>query len=109
MANVVEYTLSLNDRITGKLNKINITNNRALEVWAKVEQRVNSANGTMQKCGVTLGSLRERVDALRAEREWIPASNINAIRRTNIEVKALERQIRPVSYTHLTLPTSNHV
>lgn len=94
MANVVEYTLSLNDRITGKLNKINITNNRALEVWAKVEQRVNSANGTMQKCGVTLGSLRERVDALRAEREWIPASNINAIRRTNIEVKALERQIR---------------
>ena len=29
MANVVEYTLSLNDWITGKLNKINITNNRA--------------------------------------------------------------------------------
>ena len=65
-----------------------------MEVWAKVEQRVNSASNTMQKCGVTLGSLRERVDALRAEREWIPASNINAIRRTNIEVKALERQIR---------------
>ncbi|WP_418407582.1 tape measure protein [Alistipes ihumii] len=94
MANVIEYTLSLNDRVTGKLNKINITNSKALEVWAKVEQRVNSANSTMQKCGVSLGSLRERVDALRAEREWIPASNINAIRRTNIEVKAFERQIR---------------
>lgn len=94
MANVIEYTLSLNDRVTGKLNKINITNSKALEVWAKVEQRVNSANSTMQKCGVSLGSLRERVDALRAKREWIPASNINAIRRTNIEVKALERQIR---------------
>ena len=94
MANVIESTLSLNDRVTGKLNKINITNSKALEVWAKVEQRVNSANSTMQKCGVSLGSLRERVDALRAEREWIPASNINAIRRTNIEVKALERQIR---------------
>lgn len=94
MANVIEYTLSLNDRVTGKLNKINITNSKALEVWAKVEQRVNSANSTMQKCGVSLGCLRERVDALRAEREWIPASNINAIRRTNIEVKALERQIR---------------
>ena len=93
MANVVEYTLSERPD-HGKLNKINITNNRALEVWAKVEQRVNSASNTMQKCGVTLGSLRERVDARRAEREWIPASNINAIRRTNIEVKALERQIR---------------
>lgn len=72
MANVVEYTLSLNDRITGKLNKINITNNRALEVWAKVEQRVNSASNTMQKCGVTLGSLRERVDAL----EMVPYGGI---------------------------------
>ena len=68
MANVIEYTLSLNDRVTGKLNKINITNSKALEVWAKVEQRVNSANNTMQKCGVSLVILRELVDAVRAER-----------------------------------------
>lgn len=94
MANILEYTLTLNDRITGKLNKIGIANSKQLDVWAKVQQRVASADNTMKKCGVSIGSLRERIDALRAEREWIPASKINTIRRTNIEVKALEKQIR---------------
>lgn len=94
MANILEYTLSLNDRISGKLTKIGIANDKQLETWAKVQQRVKGADATMQKCGVSLGSLRERVAALRAEKEWIPASNINAIRRTNIEVKQLEGQIR---------------
>lgn len=94
MANIIEYTLSLNDRITGKLQKIGITNSKQLEIWAKVEQRVTAADTTMRKCGVSIGSLRERIKALRAEREWIPASNINAIRRVNVEVKSLERQIR---------------
>lgn len=94
MANILEYTLSLNDRITGKLNKIGIANSKQLDVWAKVQQRVTSADNTMKKCGVSVGSLRERVEALRAEREWIPASNINAIRRSNIEIKGLEKQIQ---------------
>lgn len=93
MANILEYTLSLNDRISGKLTKIGIANDKQLATWAKVQQRVKSADSTMQKCGVSIGSLRERVAALRAEKEWIPASNINAIRRTNIEIKKLERQI----------------
>lgn len=93
MANILEYTLSLNDRITGKLTKIGIANDKQLATWAKVQQRVKSADATMQKCGVSIGSLRERVAALRAEKEWIPASNINAIRRTNIEIKKLEGQI----------------
>lgn len=93
MANILEYTLSLNDRITGKLTKIGIANDKQLATWAKVQQRVKSADATMQKCGVSIGSLRERVAALRAEKEWIPASNINAIRRTNVEIKMLESKI----------------
>ena len=94
MANILEYTLSLNDRISGKLTKIGIANDKQLATWAKVQQRVKGADATMQKCGVSIGSLRERVAALRAEKEWIPASNINAIRRTNIEIKTLEGKIQ---------------
>lgn len=94
MANILEYTLSLKDRVSGTLTKIGIANDKQLATWAKVQQRVVSADATMRKCGVSIGSLRERINALQAEKEWIPASNINAIRRTNIEVKALERQIR---------------
>lgn len=94
MPNILEYTLSLKDQVTGTLTKIGITNNRQLEIWGKVQQRVVAADHTMKKCGVSIGSLRERIEALRAEREWIPAGNINAIRRSNIEIKSLEGQIR---------------
>lgn len=94
MANILEYTLTLNDKITGKLKQIGIANSKQLEVWAKVQQRVASADNTLKKCGVSVGSLRERVDTLRAEREWIPANKINTIRRSNIEIKKLEKQIR---------------
>jgi hypothetical protein len=94
MPNVLEYTLSLNDKISGKLKQIGIANDEQLSKWAKVQQQVAGADNTMQKCGVSIGSLRERVAALRAERDWIPASNIKAIRRTNIEAKALDKQIR---------------
>lgn len=94
MSNVLEYTLTLNDRITNKLTKIGIANEKQLEVWGRVQQRVASADNTMKKCGVSIGSLRERVAALRAEKEWIPANNINAIRRSNVEIKGLEKQIQ---------------
>lgn len=94
MSNVLEYTLTLNDRITNKLTKIGIANEKQLEVWGKVQQQVASADNTMKKCGVNIGSLRERVAALRTEKEWIPANNINAIRRSNIEIEGLERQIQ---------------
>lgn len=94
MANILEYTLSLKDRVSGTLTKIGIANNKQLETWAKVQQRVAASDATMKKCGVSLGSLRERVAALRAEKEWIPANNINAIRRSNVEIKSLEGQIR---------------
>lgn len=93
MSNILEYTLSLKDRVSGTLTKIGIANSKQLEVWSKVQQRVVAADATMKKCGISLGSLRERVAALRAEKEWIPANNINAIRRSNIEIKSLERQI----------------
>lgn len=71
MPNILEYTLSLKDRVTGTLTKIGITNNQQLEIWGKVQQRVVAADNTMRKCGVSIGSLRERIEALRAEREWM--------------------------------------
>lgn len=68
-------------------------NDRQLEKWSQVQRKVVAASKTMSQCGVSVGSLTERIAALRAEREWIPASNIHAIRRTNLEIQSLERQV----------------
>lgn len=94
MANVVEYTLSLNDKLSGKLGKIGIANDRQLAVWGRVQRRVAEAGRVLEECGVSVGSLKGRIDALKAEREWIPASNISAIRSASREIQALERQVR---------------
>lgn len=93
MANIVEYTLSLQDKISGKLSRIGIMNDRQLEKWSQVQRKVVAASRTMSQCGISVGSLTERIAALRAEREWIPASNIQAIRCTNLEIRSLERQV----------------
>jgi len=90
----MEYTLVLQDKVSGKLRQIGIENDQQLDTWARVQTQVNAASNTMQNMGVSIGSLNERISALRAEREWIPANNIEAIRQNNIELKGLERQVR---------------
>lgn len=76
--NIVEYTLSLQDKISGKLSRIGIANDRQLAVWSRVQRQVVQTDHTMQDFGVSIGSLTGRIAALRAEREWIPAGNIEA-------------------------------
>lgn len=93
MSNILEYTLSLNENLNAKLVKIGINNEKQLTTWAKVQKQVNAAGNTMNKMGRSIGSMNERIAALRAQKEWIPASNRAAIRATNHEIKSLEKEI----------------
>lgn len=95
--NTITYILSLQDKISGKLKSITITNERQLSTWAKVQQKVNESSGTMKDMGRTIGSLNERINALKAQREWIPTKNINAIKVTNREIQLLEKEIQKLN------------
>lgn len=95
--NTITYILNLQDKISGKLKTIGINNDKQLSTWAKVQQKVNEASGTMRDMGRTIGSINQRIDALRAQREWIPAKNINAIRTTNHEIQRLEREVEKLN------------
>lgn len=94
MANIMEYVLNLSGNLEEKLKRIGINNSQQLNTWSKVQQQVQAADRTMSRMGRSMGSLQERIAALRAQREWIPASNRAAIRATNTEIKALESEIR---------------
>ncbi len=94
MANVLEYTLSLNDKVSDKLTQIGIANDKQLATWAAVQQKVVNAEKTLTDCGVSIGSLRERIEALKAERDWIPADNIEAIKRNNQAIQEATDKIR---------------
>jgi hypothetical protein len=95
--NILEYTLSLSENLSTKLKTIGINNEKQLAVWSKVQTQVNAASATMNSMGRSIGSLNERVNALRAQKEWIPANNRAAIRATNHEIKALEKQIEKLN------------
>lgn len=92
--NILTYVLDLQDRISGKLKTIGINNEQQLDTWGRVQKQVNAASGTMQNMGRSIGSVNQRIAALRAQREWIPASNREAIRATNHEIQRLENEVK---------------
>lgn len=93
MANILEYILSLNDKMSGKLKAIGVTSISALDKFAKLEKQSKDVSNTMNTFGNSIGSLRERLQLLRSEKDWIPQSEIGAIRSYNSEIKKLEKNI----------------
>jgi len=97
MNNTLTYILELQGNIDEKLKQIGIANEQQLDTWSKVQKQVNAANSTMNNMGKSVGSLTERINALRAQREWIPAGNKEAIRAINNEIKELEAEINKLN------------
>jgi len=93
MPNILEYTLSLNDKISEKLQKIAVTSETALGVYSKLEKQTQVVNRVMGDMGKSVGSLQQRLALLKQERDWIPAGNIETIRAYNREIRSLEKEI----------------
>jgi tape measure domain-containing protein len=96
-ANICEYILNLKDNISAKLKIIGINNEEQLNVWSNVERKVYSANNAMDKCGRSIATMSAKVEALKTQKEWIPASNKEAIRETNHEIQKLEKEINKLN------------
>jgi hypothetical protein len=93
MANILEYTLSLQDELSTKLNKIGVNSEEALDVFSKLESQTRKVQNAMGSMGVSIGTLSQQVALLKAEKEWIPASNKKDLKIINGEIAKLERQI----------------
>ena len=93
MANTLEYIFSLQDKVSAKIGNITVTSEKMLGKFADLEKKTVSVNRTFNETGRTLGSLREKIALLQAEREWIPAENIEGIRAYNREMKKLTKEI----------------
>ena len=57
------------------------------------QEKVRSAEDVFQDTGKTIGSLKARIDALQAEKEWIPADNLPAIKEYNREISRLTNEL----------------
>ena len=89
----VEYTLSLQDRVSAKLRQITLSSKPFNDAFESAKERMAAADRKMNETGRSLSALRDKIEALRAEREWIPSSNRDAIREYNKEIKSLGDEI----------------
>ncbi|NIJ45062.1 tape measure domain-containing protein [Wenyingzhuangia heitensis] len=94
MSNLLEYTLSLNDSMSAKLKKIGVNSGAALDVFARLEGQSKEVDRVMRGTGNAVGALRQKLEHLKSERDWIPTSNIKSIRRYNTEIQKLEQRVR---------------
>lgn len=99
MANTLEYILSLNDKMSSKLSKIGITSDNALNKFAKLQQQANQTSKLMNDMGGSVGALREKLSLLKSERDWIPQSNVEAIKKYNREIQNLDKKIQHLETT----------
>ena len=93
MANKIEYIFSLRDQISAKLAGITATSENTRSALSGVQEKVRSAEDVFQDTGKTIGSLKARIDALQAEKEWIPADNLPAIKEYNREISRLTNEL----------------
>lgn len=93
MSNKLEYILSLNDQMSAKLSRIGISSTTAVGKFAKLEKQSSEVSKVMSAMGGSVGALRGKLDLLRNEKQWIPSSNIQAIKTYNREIQSLEKEI----------------
>lgn len=93
MANKIEYIFSLRDQISARLAGITATSEKTRSALSGVQEKVRSAEDVFRDTGKTIGSLKARIDALQAEKEWIPADNLPAIKEYNREISRLTNEL----------------
>lgn len=93
MANQIEYIFSLRDQISAKLGSITATSDKTAAALLGVRDKVRTVDAVCRDTGTTIGSLKMRIDALQAEREWMPADNLAAIKEYNREINRLTGEL----------------
>jgi TP901 family phage tail tape measure protein len=99
MSDILQYTLSLNDKFSAKMKAIGFSSDHALDVFAKLQKQSQSLSKVMGDTGRSVYSLQMKLDLLRRERDVIPEKNIMDIRRYNKEIGLLEKQINRLQTT----------
>lgn len=93
MANILEYTLTLKDFVSAKLQKIGINNDTMLEKFAELEKVQKKVSRGFAQMGTSVHTLHQKIALLKAERDLLPIGSLSAIRKYNSEINKLERSV----------------
>ncbi len=93
MSNILEYTLSLKDKVSGALKTIGINNDLMLNSFVKLETQSKQVSDMFSKMGKSAHTLQQKINLLKSERDLLPESSLKTIRQYNSEINKLERRV----------------
>lgn len=93
MSNILEYTLSLKDLLSPKLQKIAIINDTLLSKFSKLEKQSNEVTKGVKDLGTGITTLQSKIQLLKTERDLLPIGSLSTIRKYNSEINKLERNV----------------
>ncbi len=91
--NILEYVLSLKDKVSANLQIIGVNNDTALDKFSKLELQASKVSREMTDLGKNAYTLGQKLALLKNERDLIDASDITSIKKYNSEIKQLETEI----------------
>lgn len=94
MAETLQYTLSLIDKISGPMRKITTSSSEVEDKISKLTSAQEKSKAINEHLGGSIASLRSRMNMLREERELISPRNHDNIKKYNDEISKLEAEIR---------------
>ena len=93
MANILEYTLTLKDLVSAKLQKIGVTNDTMLDKFGELQTTQAKVTKAFAQMGTSVHTLQQKIALLKAERDLLPIENLDVIRKYNSEINKLEHSI----------------
>ena len=93
MANILEYTLTLKDLVSAKLQKIGVTNDTMLDKFGELQATQAKVTKGFAQMGTSVHTLQQKIALLKAERDLLPIENLDVIRKYNSEINKLEHRI----------------
>lgn len=93
MAQTVEYIFSAVDRVSAPLLRMADAASRTLATFERLTDRSRSMAAAADGLDNSLAGLRQRLKNLRAERDLVDVGDIDRLRRYNVEIDGLTRQI----------------
>lgn len=99
MSNLLQYTIQLRDQMSSVLNRINGTTRSTNNTMNQLQRDTLNGSRALRDMGASANTLRQRLEQLRGQREFIRTNDLNAIRQYNREIQLLERQISRVENT----------
>lgn len=93
MSNILEYTLTLKDLVSSKLQKIGINNDAMLEKFADLQKQQQQVTSGFNQMGTSVHTLQKKIALLKAERDLLPIGSLSAIGKYNSEIHKLEGKI----------------